>query len=180
MISFESKVCRFMIVGLSSICEHVSVPLCTPKTGRRCTGGCAPNFSRKHWQVGRGGLVTLKSLLTPPLKGWHGHDNCPNVIVFLSISESELGRSNNGWAWSWSWAGGGWEGVGARGEGEADHPGALLLNLYFFLHRYLSVSPRCLTFVVVLALLCTNCFHNISCYITRYSDYSVCSLPKAW
>ena len=50
----------FMIVGLSSVCEHVSVLLCTPKTGRRCTGGCAPNFSRKHWQVGRGGLVTLQ------------------------------------------------------------------------------------------------------------------------
>ena len=159
----------------------------------------------------------FNALLTAPLKGWNHLDIHPNAIVFHSTSGSGLGtgRSKNGRAWSWSWAGGGWEGVGARGEGEADHPGALLLNLYLSLHLSLStqgegkcwsprcftyvplylylylclsVSPRCLTFVVALALLCTNYFHNISCYniynISCYNInipcYAVCSLPKAW
>ena len=62
------------------------------------------------------------------------------------------------------------------------------MPLYLYLYLCLSVSPRCLTFVVALALLCTNCFHNISCYniynISCYNInipcYAVCSLPKAW
>ena len=84
----------FMIVGLSSVCEHVSVLLCTPKTGRRCTGGCAPNFSRKHWQVGRGGLVTLQctfdSTLTRLTWSWQlSKCNCFSFHLWIRARQEQ-------------------------------------------------------------------------------------------